>query len=443
MNTGQGTVVLMSNTVTNFDTAIQYLKNVSSAFTNNSANDMDIIATPVAEKRKLKAEFPSRIADLLNYLEGEGRRYVCPELIYQTRVDWLVRGIMFEMQDFADRAEALWESYEDMQKNGFVSEDGWQTAGNIDIDSDFEDLDEGEFVDGNPVMADDTDSEVDGDGTATERPATSGSDYVEASNRIVRSAPPEHPYWGVLSIMYGVRKARVGGRWRPIVDTRYKNTSRPANVVGHNGNGPGAWFPYQVIALFCGAHGASQAGVYGNAVGGAYSIVLSKEYTKVNSERNGGNTIFYAGPESKEWRDPINLPNESLQTGYLRRSVNQLPVRVLRSSYVGMPGPFSFPGLRYDGLYMIEKEVEALNDHGGKCKSLISLVNISAVHANPLPPTCRHLLSTRASQQRPSLATVLAPSVFRQTKSHRSLQLQEGQGDCRRLVRDLDELTGR
>lgn len=95
--------------------------------------------------------------------------------------------------------------------------------------------------------------------------------------------PRDHPIWGVHGIMHGA--CPVEGRIRTTrLDRRYNAEKRPANVFGHNGLQPGAWFPTQLVALFHGAHGARMAGIHGNVVDGTYSVVVAGMYEDVDEE---------------------------------------------------------------------------------------------------------------------------------------------------------------
>lgn len=79
---------------------------------------------------------------------------------------------------------------------------------------------------------------------------------------------------------------KVGGKHAHVcvLDERYRREKRPANVFGHNGLTPGDWFPNQLVALFHGAHGMSQGGVYGKVGQGTYSVVVSGQYKDVDNE---------------------------------------------------------------------------------------------------------------------------------------------------------------
>ena len=259
------------------------------------------------------------------------------------------------VQSVLPRAQALLQSYDRRQKNGFVSEDGWQAAVD-DEDDDLKSFFEGNVPNFDTLMAaNNADTPVTDEHLPAELSATAVVDDHIPSE--LGHPLADDPYWGMNSNMFGIaRSLDKNNNWVPILDHRYlEKYRRYPNVVGHNGNAPGAWFPMQPIAVFCGAHGAMQGGVYGDAKGGAYSIVLSSEYAKVNYDEDDGNTIFYAAKESKKHAIADEVPPESQYTRYLRTSKeNKQPVRVLRSSYDGMPGYFKGQGLRYDGLYMID-----------------------------------------------------------------------------------------
>lgn len=73
----------------------------------------------------------------------------------------------------------------EMQKNGLVAEDGWQTAENNE-DSESEQLIEGKSVDVDTVIADNTDAPMNGNGAAIEPSTSPGSGNVQASTPIDR-----------------------------------------------------------------------------------------------------------------------------------------------------------------------------------------------------------------------------------------------------------------
>lgn len=96
--------------------------------------------------------------------------------------------------------------------------------------------------------------------------------------------PADHPIWGVGGILHGLTPVEGSTRRRRamILDSRYQQ--RRANIHGSNGLSLGQWFPNQHSALFHGAHGHSQAGIYGSAESGAYSVVVAAKYTDTDDE---------------------------------------------------------------------------------------------------------------------------------------------------------------
>lgn len=129
--------------------------------------------------------------------------------------------------------------------------------------------------------------------------AVASSDDDSATGaREVLLPPVEHDIFGVKGgrkgIMYGIalkRGLRKTFGYNPAL-VRYK---RSANAYGSNGLSVGAWFPYQIVALFRGAHGASQGGIHGNTENGAYSVVISGLYDGLDKDH--GDTVFYSGSD--------------------------------------------------------------------------------------------------------------------------------------------------
>lgn len=161
-------------------------------------------------------------------------------------------------QNIQDRAKALYEEYEACN---------WTTA----TGEDSETSDVGLFT---PAGLDGND-----DSTAT------ASSAKDASPRpiTVRLPPENDPIWGVAGIMHGIAP-KFGKVKVFVLDRRYLNEKRSANVFGHNGLEPGDWFPNQIAALFHGGHGARMAGIHGKVGVGAYSVVVSGAYKGVDKE---------------------------------------------------------------------------------------------------------------------------------------------------------------
>jgi hypothetical protein len=92
----------------------------------------------------------------------------------------------------------------------------------------------------------------------------------------------------------------------------------------------------------------------------------SSKYEELDKDL--GDTIWYSSDKSHENVDPTRIHTRSNMTLSLHRSIaNGNPVRVLRSRGSGSSsGAFSpMCGIRYDGLYTVEKVVERKNHKGG------------------------------------------------------------------------------
>jgi hypothetical protein len=130
------------------------------------------------------------------------------------------------------------------------------------------------------------------------------------------------------------------------LDPKFKR--RKGNVYGNNHLRNDQWWPSQLCAVRDGAHSATIAGICGKTGEGAYSCVLSGgSYPNVGN----GDEIWYYGTESD---DPAR-PTDSTQY-MIESSLNDLPVRVLRTSKMTTEGPNDYrpqAGMRYDGLYNV------------------------------------------------------------------------------------------
>ena len=180
---------------------------------------------------------------------------------------------------------------------------------------------------------------------------------------ILRFPRPDHPIFGLDGIMHGVA-LKTGGKRKNnyVLDERYPK--RDAKVYGHNGLKLGTWFPYQIIALFQGAHGSAMAGIAGDQQLGAYSIVVAGKYDDL--DKDGGEYLYYSGSNSHDNEDPKRPAESAAGTKALHASLgSEQPVRVLRAaSGKGRWAPSE--GLRYDGLYHIVSVRQPLNGKGGK-----------------------------------------------------------------------------
>jgi hypothetical protein len=177
-----------------------------------------------------------------------------------------------------------------------------------------------------------------------------------------RYPPASHPVWGEHGIMHGTA-LRISDRGTKTKVLNAKLRKRSAKAFGHNGLQVGQWFPSQLVALFNGAHGSSQAGIYYGDGIGAYSIVISGTYEDLDQDR--GDTIFYSGSGSHENSKPDSLPPRTAGTEALSISLSSgKAVRVLRSG-AGKSRHAPSVGLRYDGLYRVVDALTPRNSLGG------------------------------------------------------------------------------
>jgi hypothetical protein len=86
-----------------------------------------------------------------------------------------------------------------------------------------------------------------------------------------------HPIFGDNGPMRGITySVNMQGKGRSYVfNSMYASERRDSNVPGSNGIAPSAWYPFQICALFHGAHGSRMGGIAGNIKYGAHSIVVS------------------------------------------------------------------------------------------------------------------------------------------------------------------------
>ncbi|KAI8627928.1 hypothetical protein F5Y19DRAFT_465543 [Xylariaceae sp. FL1651] len=174
------------------------------------------------------------------------------------------------------------------------------------------------------------------------------------------------PIFGVGGIMYGIMidtsKKRRDYRFKPGVQRK------SAKTYGHNGIALGTWFPFQINALFWGAHGARMGGIAGSVQTGAYSVVVAGTYEDLDTDY--GDVLYYSGSNSHDNKDPTRAAESSQGTKSLHASIaTGNPVRVLRSG--GSPnvrnanGFLPSCGLRYDGLYRVVLFRYRTNENGG------------------------------------------------------------------------------
>ncbi|KAK6442340.1 hypothetical protein LTR95_001416 [Oleoguttula sp. CCFEE 5521] len=133
-----------------------------------------------------------------------------------------------------------------------------------------------------------------------------------------------------------------------------------------HGNGKllnGQWWPSQLCSVVAGAHGASIAGITGDLVDGAYSVVMSGgldpsgvPYPNIDH----GDTVQYCGTDATK-----NDGQPSAETRQMiKNSNNGQPVRLIRSSKLGGEHAPE-KGYRYDGLYSVTA-VEQMDPAGSQ-----------------------------------------------------------------------------
>ncbi|KAI0185950.1 PUA-like domain-containing protein [Xylaria flabelliformis] len=183
---------------------------------------------------------------------------------------------------------------------------------------------------------------------------------------VIQLPPANDPTYGVSGIMYGIIVDTSGKRkdYRLRADIPRKS----AKVYGHNDIALGTWYPFQINALFWGAHGARMGGIAGSVTSGAWSIVVAGTYEDLDTDN--GDTLYYSGSNSHNNTDPQRAAPASQGTKALHASIaTQNPVRVLRSggaSGTQNQNPY-LPtcGLRYDGLYRVVHYQQRVNRKGG------------------------------------------------------------------------------
>ena len=115
--------------------------------------------------------------------------------------------------------------------------------------------------------------------------------------------------------------------------------------AGHLVNGQ--WWPHQICSIRDGAHGAIEAGIFGEKGKGALSIVIgSSGY----ANEDQGNIIKYCGTSGS-----LKMPTENTKL-MIESQTRQTPVRVIRSGASPAKKHTVYQpivGLRYDGLYQV------------------------------------------------------------------------------------------
>ncbi|KAG9231896.1 PUA-like domain-containing protein [Amylocarpus encephaloides] len=125
---------------------------------------------------------------------------------------------------------------------------------------------------------------------------------------------------------------------------------RPANVFGANGLVNGQWWPSRLCAMRDGAHGAIEAGIWGQTNIGAFAVCVSEGHYQ---DKDAGKVILYCGTQGENRGKSIGTKqlDETMRSGE--------PLRVLRAAKKDSKyAPEK--GIRYDGLYEV-KDSEILD----------------------------------------------------------------------------------
>jgi hypothetical protein len=228
----------------------------------------------------------------------------------------------------------------------------------------------GESEDGDGTTSAEDSEESDEDAAPAPAPApapihAATAVAATATTPAFRLPRPNHPIWGTAGVMHGIYIRWQHGRRSYALDPRYAHQRRDAAVFGHNGLAPGDWWPLQIAAWFAGAHGSHIKGIFGTPTEGAYSVVVSgaaAAYHGENGDRDRGSVLFYSADSPD--RNDVAAPSADTRA-LLRSEQTRRPVRVLRSA--GRHNRHWAPrvGIRYDGLYLVERRVQTANGRGG------------------------------------------------------------------------------
>ncbi|KAI0096791.1 hypothetical protein GGR51DRAFT_553379 [Nemania sp. FL0031] len=204
--------------------------------------------------------------------------------------------------------------------------------------------------------------------TAQETSAAQEAPAAAPSIGVIHLPAVNDPIFGVQGIMYGIVAHTNGNGTRRDYRLRVDIPRKTAKVYGHNNIALGTWFPFQINALFWGAHGARMAGIAGSVTTGAWSIVIAGTYEDLDTDN--GDIVYYSGSNSHENTNPERPAPASQGTKALHASIaTQNPVRVLRSggaSNVHRQNRYlPMCGLRYDGLYRVVLCRHRTNQKGG------------------------------------------------------------------------------
>ncbi|KAF2166361.1 hypothetical protein M409DRAFT_23552 [Zasmidium cellare ATCC 36951] len=284
-----------------------------------------------------------RLSSLLTWLDQTVQ--MSPELKNETKIEDALKVILNDLfhfpETFKTKATALLEKWQT---------EHWGGPAPVAVDS---------------PLAGPSEAEADDEESSTSRKKRKVSqDTPETKSAgVVMKVPYDHAIWGKHGIMHGLAlKKMESGRKSKVINPEYKHLQRNAKVYGHNDITVGRWFPYQLCAVFHGAHGTSQAGITPGPVG-AYSIIVSGQYEDL--DRDDGEVIFYSGSGSHDNTDPGRVAAATAGTRSLHSNIDEgNPVRVLRS-HSGMGRYAPSKGLRYDGLYRVVSVSTPRNLKGG------------------------------------------------------------------------------
>lgn len=121
---------------------------------------------------------------------------------------------------------------------------------------------------------------------------------------------------------------------------------------------PGEWWPTQLCTVRDGAHNSTIAGISGKSGYGAYSIVISGD--EKYPDKDEGDEVWYCGTDSVDGQ-------KTAATQLMVESVNNHPVRVIRSSGAKNKNYAPKAGYRYDGLYEV-RGYEILDEEIQRCR---------------------------------------------------------------------------
>jgi putative restriction endonuclease len=155
---------------------------------------------------------------------------------------------------------------------------------------------------------------------------------------------------GGLEAVLAAVKVHIGAE----PTTRQPERARE-RIIGHiPGIRVGTEFPNRRAVSAAGVHRPPQAGISGNSVDGADSIVVSGGYV---DDSDSGDQIVYTGHGGNDPVTKRQVADQELTRGNLALVISHnrgLPVRVVRG-WKGHPAYSPDAGYRYDGLYSVAR----------------------------------------------------------------------------------------